>query len=121
MHTESNAVKISRVSINKTATYLFLDVSIDSTSPPGNYPLTIQTANGRVEIPFKIEPALDARTNFQGITTADVIYLIMIDRFADGDSQNNTPADAPPEATDRANPRAYHGGDLRGIINHLPI
>jgi len=120
VHSGSNAVKVSRVSINKTATYVFLDVSIDSTSPPGSYPLTIQTANGHIEIPFKIEPALDANRNFQGITTADVIYLIMIDRFADGDSQNNAPADAPAEATDRANPRAYHGGDLRGIINHLP-
>ena len=33
VHSGSNAVKVSRVSINKTATYLLLDVSIDSTSP----------------------------------------------------------------------------------------
>jgi glycosidase len=49
-----------------------------------------------------------------------VIYLIMIDRFADGDQSNNAPADAPAEANDRKNPRSFHGGDLRGIINHLP-
>ncbi|HEY3581339.1 MAG TPA: alpha-amylase family glycosyl hydrolase [Pyrinomonadaceae bacterium] len=44
----------------------------------------------------------------------------MIDRFSDGDPTNNTPQDAPPEANDPHNPRAFHGGDLRGIINHLP-
>jgi glycosidase len=49
-----------------------------------------------------------------------VIYLIMIDRFADGDATNNNPPDAPREANDRHNPRAFHGGDLRGIINQLP-
>jgi glycosidase len=68
-------------------------------------------------VPFVIEYP---RTGFQGINNDDVIYLIMIDRFADGDPTNNTPADAPREANDRDNPRAFHGGDLRGIINHLP-
>ena len=46
-------------------------------------------------------------------------YLIMPDRFADGDPSNNAPADVPATANDRQNPRAFHGGDLRGIINHL--
>jgi glycosidase len=71
-------------------------------------------------IPFSLEAPLDTSTNFQGITTDDVIYLIMIDRFADGDRSNNSPKDAPPEANDRNNPRAFHGGDLRGVIDHLP-
>ena len=58
--------------------------------------------------------------NFQGITTDDVIYLIMTDRFADGDPSNNAPKDSPPEANDRNNPRGFHGGDLRGVINQFP-
>ncbi len=44
----------------------------------------------------------------------------MIDRFADGDASNNTPADSPREANDRHNPRGFHGGDLRGVIARLP-
>ena len=71
-------------------------------------------------IPFALEAPLDMRNNFQGITNDDVIYLIMIDRFADGDATNNSPKDSPPEANDRNNPRGFHGGDLRGIINQLP-
>jgi glycosidase len=114
------ALKVSRVSVNERGTYVFLDVNISSTASPGKYQLTLQAANGTTTIPFSLESPLDARTNFQGINTDDVIYLIMIDRFADGDQSNNAPTDAPREANDRQNPRGFHGGDLRGIVNQLP-
>jgi len=120
VYSNNQAVKVLKVSLNKNSTYCFVDASINANAQPGDYPLTIETANGRAVIPFRIEPILDSKTHFQGITTSDVIYLIMIDRFADGDQTNNAPSDAPSEANDRSNPRAYHGGDLRGIINHLP-
>lgn len=116
----NQAIKVSRVSVNDRGTYVFFDLAIGPKARPGQYDLRLQTANGNSKIPFTIESPLDARTNFQGITTDDVIYLIMIDRFADGDRSNNAPADAPPEANDRDNPRGFHGGDLRGIIDQLP-
>jgi glycosidase len=80
----------------------------------------VETQGGKTEFPFTLETTLNEQKNFQGINNDDVIYLIMIDRFADGDPSNNAPPDAPPEANDPRNPRAFHGGDLRGIINHLP-
>jgi len=113
------ALRASRVLVNQQGTYLFTDVDISPSAQPGNYSLTVQTPGGRADIPFNIDSPLEARDNFQGITTDDIIYLIMIDRFADGDRSNNVPPNSPREAYDRENPRAYHGGDLRGIINHL--
>lgn len=109
----------SDVRINPSGTYLFVSVNVSRTARPGDYPLLIETLEGRTTIPFRIDAPLSSATNFQGITTEDVIYLIMPDRFCDGDSTNNTPAGSPPGANDRHNPRAYHGGDFRGIINHL--
>jgi neopullulanase len=114
------ALRVSRVKVNDRGTYVFFDLAIGPTARPDKYELTLQTSNGNSKIPFTIESPLDARTNFKGITTDDIIYLIMIDRFADGDRSNNAPADAPPEANDRENPRGFHGGDLRGVINQLP-
>ena len=114
------ALRVLKISVNEKGTYLFADVEIKPATRPGKYPLTVETTAGRATIPFNIESPLDARTNFQGINTDDVIYLIMIDRFADGDPSNNTPANSPREANDRQNPRGFHGGDLRGIINQLP-
>jgi glycosidase len=60
----------------------------------------------------------DSHGRFEHLSHDDVIYLIMPDRFADGDSSN----DQPPKSTgvyDRSQPKAYHGGDLRGIRDHL--
>jgi glycosidase len=108
------------VLVNGAGTYLFVNVSIDPAARPGEYPLTLETAGGRAVIPFRLNAPLDRSKNFQGVTVDDVIYLIMPDRFSNGDRSNDVPKGAPPEATDRANPRAWHGGDLRGVINHLP-
>ena len=112
--------KTSDVQINRRGTYLFVNVLISQTARPGSYPLKLITSQGTTTIPFQIERPLAANSHFQGITPDDVIYLIMPDRFSDGDPSNNVPAGAPTAATDRKNPRSYHGGDLRGIINQLP-
>ena len=114
------ALRASKVRVNDRGSYLFVDVDIDRSASPGNYSLAVETATGRASIPFNIEAPLDTRNNFQGINNDDVIYLIMTDRFADGDPSNNAPKDSPPEANDRNNPRGFHGGDLRGVINQLP-
>ncbi len=42
----------------------------------------------------------------------DVLYFVLIDRFADGDSTNNF-------KVERSNPGGYHGGDLKGLTQHL--
>src|SRR6266567_3911145 len=116
----SSTMQPSNLLINPSGTYLFVDIRVRPGTHPGSYPLLLETLQGKTTIPFTIETPLDAGTNFQGITNADVIYLIMPDRFADGDPANNAPADAPASANDRKNSRAWHGGDLRGIITHLP-
>jgi len=111
---------VSDVRVNRNGTYLFVDVRIDPSAMPGDYPLILETDGGRTSVPFRLNEPLNRRTNFQGITNDDIIYLIMTDRFSDGDPTNNLPPGAPAASLDRTNPRAYHGGDLRGVINHLP-
>ncbi len=115
----SPQLSVSNLRINDRGTYLFVDVRIGPTTKTGNYQLRVETPQGTAAIPFQIEVPLDSAANFQGINSDDVIYLIMPDRFADGDPGNNSPAGSPAAANDRRNARAYHGGDLRGIIDHL--
>src|SRR5262249_10872774 len=111
---------VSNVRINRNGTYLFVDVNISPAAKPGDYSSTIESPNGKAKVPFSLNAPLDVPRNFQGISNDEVIYLIMTDRFSDGDPSNNSPTGAPPGAFDRKNPRAYHGGDFRGLINHLP-
>src|SRR4029079_604286 len=84
-------LRASGVSVNERGTYLFVDVEISPSLRPGAYPLLIESAGGSTMIPFSLESPLDTPSNFQGITNDDVIYLIMTDRFADGDPSNNAP------------------------------
>jgi glycosidase len=116
----NKSLKTSNVRINERGDYLFVDLTIDKNSKPGKYPLAIESPNGKSVFDFEINSPLDSRTNFQGITNDDIIYLIMPDRFADGDTSNDAPSDAPASANGRQNPRAWHGGDFRGIKNNLP-
>jgi glycosidase len=105
--------------INQAGSYLFVDVNIDRLARAGKRVLKIITARGSTDAPFEIYPPLDRTNRFQGFTTDDVIYLIMTDRFSDGDPANNDP----PQSAglyDRSKARYYHGGDFEGIIQHLP-
>ena len=112
-------ITVSDVRVNKDGSYVFLSASLSPSLRPGHYVMKLQTPKGADAFDFEINSPLDPAKNFQGINKDDVVYLIMIDRFSNGDSGNDSPRDAPPEATQRSNPRAYHGGDLRGVINHL--
>jgi glycosidase len=56
--------------------------------------------------------ASDATPTTGATATRDALYFVMIDRFADGD-------DAAHPGEDRADPAAWHGGDLRGLISRL--
>lgn len=108
------------VRINESGTYLFVSLAIDQAAIPGEYPLRLETPQGAATIPFELRKPLDRSHRFRGLTSDDVLYLIMPDRFSDGDPSNNTPADAPAQASSRALARGYHGGDFRGVIHHLP-
>jgi len=110
---KSPQLKVSNIRVNSRGDYLFFDVTIPNKAPVGKYEFEVSTARGKQSVPFEILAPLDARTNFQGITNEDVIYLIMTDRFADGDPANN-------KDVDRKNSRAWHGGDFRGITRKIP-
>ncbi|HET6975918.1 MAG TPA: alpha-amylase family glycosyl hydrolase [Pyrinomonadaceae bacterium] len=97
--------------INDQGTDIFVDVFIAS---PGTRAITVTTPRGSARASFEVLRPLNRTGRFQGFSPADVLYLIMIDRFADGDPSNNEPI------YDRRNKFYYHGGDLQGVINHLP-
>ena len=110
---------MSPVKVNERGTYLFVDVSIAPTAPPGMRRLRITTPTGSADASFELLAPLARQGRFQGLTSDDVLYLIMPDRFSNGDPSNDDPAKSK-GLFDRGKGRAYHGGDLRGIINRLP-
>jgi glycosidase len=114
-----SGIKTVLSQINARGTYVFIDVSIDSNAKPARRALRITTPAGTTEAPFEISAPLPREGRFQGFTTDDVIYLIMPDRFSDGDASNNDPLQSR-GLYNRSKTRYYHGGDFQGIINRLP-
>ena len=109
----SGDARLTVTNLRQNSNYVFVDLHLAPGTKPGKYALSVETKAGKAEVPFTVEAGLNTDKNFQGINNDDVIYLIMIDRFANGDRSNDA-------GDDLQNARAYHGGDLRGIIDRLP-
>src|SRR5580692_5117454 len=98
--------------------YLFVPLQLSANLPAGTVRLNLNTRAGSTTVPLPLLARANSRGHFQGFSRDDVVYLIMPDRFADGDPANDRPA-ASNGRYDRSDPMAYHGGDLRGIREHL--
>ena len=110
--------KINKVENNN---YVFLDVIISNTTKPGNISFTANFGNTSKKISFELK---ERRTKngisyAQGITSKDFMYLIMPDRFSNGDESNDKVAGMKDQSLRRDTVFNRHGGDLKGIQNHL--
>ena len=112
-------LQCARANVNANGTYAFVDVTIPRAATAGSYPLTLRTAGGTAPVPFTVTAPLARTGRFQGFDQNDAMYLVMPDRFANGDTTNDSPAIAP-GMHDRSKTRYYHGGDLEGLRRKLP-
>jgi glycosidase len=111
-------VIVSRTQSMADGQYLFVWLRLSPNLKSGTAICRVTTPKGQTsfELPLAARKQILARN--QGLSLDDVIYLIMPDRFANGDPTNDEPKEFP-GSHDRAKPRAWHGGDLRGVQDHL--
>lgn len=95
--------------------YLFLDLEVNE---PGTYRITLSKAGRKVSTDYVIAERRQGSRERQSFTSADCVYLIMSDRFVDGDPTNNT-VSTMKEKGDKQNIHGRWGGDIQGIINSL--
>lgn len=95
--------------------YLFIDVRANEA---GTYRITLQKGKRRTHYDYTILSRRPDSRERQSFSAADVIYLIMSDRFVDGDSTNNT-SPLMAEAGNRNNVHGRYGGDIQGIMQTL--
>jgi glycosidase len=109
---------VERTQATAGGNYLFVWLKLEAELKSGTAVCRISTPTGTTSFELPLAAREQTIHKFQGLTTADVVYLIMPDRFANGDPSNDEPTDAQ-GSHDRLKPRTYHGGDLRGIREHL--
>jgi glycosidase len=112
-------LRVSRTQATAGGNYLFVWLKIGADTKSGTAICRITALKGTTSFELPLAARTPTLGRFQGLSQDDVLYLIMPDRFANGDPTNDEPAEAP-GSHDRSKARAYHGGDLVGIKNHLP-
>ena len=95
--------------------YLFVDLAVNE---PGTYRITLKKGKRTTSVDYHIYTRREGSRDRQGFNSSDMIYLIMSDRFVDGDESNNT-VDNMAEACNKESVHGRFGGDIQGIINSL--
>ena len=113
-----NGVSITAVHKAESPNYVFVDVAIADDAAPGTYYLVFRNGKKTFKYPYEIAAREEGSAERRSFTTADMVYLIMPDRFANGDASNDSTDDTAEDAR-RNNPHGRHGGDIQGVIDHL--
>lgn len=116
-------VKLLKVNKVENRNYLFLDIEVSPTAQPGKFPINIAHAvagqSRKVDFEIKARRPGKGTAFAQGVTSADFVYLLMPDRFSNGDPSNDRIAGMHDQTLNRDTIYDRHGGDLQGVINHL--
>jgi neopullulanase len=111
-------VTIERVTLVENPNYQFVTLRIHDEAEPGTVELSFQRDGDTTTIPYELKERSSDTNRNQGFDSTDLIYLLMPDRFANGDPENDN-IEGMLEGVDRSNPNARHGGDIQGIIDNL--
>jgi neopullulanase len=118
-------IQYSGVTIEKTTkgdskNYLFIDLMVAKNTKPGFFEISFKK-NGKVveKYSYELLPRQNNSSQLKGFSSKDVIYLIVPDRFVNGNEKNDVVPEMKENKIDRNFPGGRHGGDIRGIINSL--
>lgn len=114
-------VAITNINKLDNGKYMSVDMTIAPNTLPGIVTIDF-IKNGlkhSVEWELKKRRVGNGTTYAQGVTQADLVYLIMPDRFSNGDTTNDKIVDMRDQSLNRDSVYHRHGGDFAGIINHL--
>jgi len=112
-------VKISRTVKTDNPDFQFVYLKIGASAKPGRFNIQVKNEQGVALYPFELKPRATGSADRKSYTEADNVYLLMPDRFANGNPAN----DSVPgylQGVDRKNPGKRHGGDIEGIISKIP-
>jgi glycosidase len=115
-----HGVKVVKVHKVDNPNYLFVDLHISSSASPGTFPINFKKAKAKtLTYQYELKKRNHSRGRAQGVTSQDLIYLIMPDRFSNGDPSNDSFPNMREKGIHRDSMFSRHGGDIQGIINHL--
>lgn len=117
--TDYKGVRIVGIHKTENPDYLFIDLELDKNVRSGKFDIKFrQYGKVKYSYTYRLLDRQEGSAERKGFNAGDAIYLLMPDRFANGDPANDNHPEML-EAADRSNPSGRHGGDIKGIIDHL--
>ena len=116
--TDYAGVKVDSIVRLDSPNYLLVYLNLDG-AQPGEMTLNFKNGKQTKKVKYELKAREMSGDKRMGFTNADVLYMLMPDRFADGDPKNNNIKGLYPYSIDRTQPSLRHGGDLEGIRQHL--
>lgn len=95
---------------------LYLDLS---EAKAQTFQILLKHGKKKLQIPYELKSRVRRGEDVKGFTSEDVLYLIMPDRFVNGNPENDVVDGMREKKIDRADSFARHVGDIQGISNHL--
>ena len=112
-------VSISRTEFTDNSNYVFLYLKVAKETLPGKFNIVIKKASRIQKIIYELKARRAGSANRLSFTEADAFYLLMPDRFVNGNTMNDT-VQGYHQGVHREIPGARHGGDIDGIISKIP-
>ena len=116
--TDYAGVKVDSVVRLDSPDYLLVYLKLQG-AQPGTMKLNFEQGGKKKQVNYEIKRRDMPGEARQGFTNADVLYMLMPDRFADGNVKNNVVKGMLDQLCVRTEPSLRHGGDLEGIRQHL--
>lgn len=117
MITLEDDIKIVRTERTRNPNYLFVYIDVRNVNP-GVHTLVLQGSRGVQNIKYEFLPRTDGAAVRRSFGAQDAVYLIMPDRFANGNIDNDSVAGYC-QGVLPGNLHKRQGGDIQGIIEHL--
>ncbi len=114
----SKDITLKEVVRQDNPNYLFLYVDL-SEAAPQQFNIVLKQGKKTTTVPYELKQRTRKGCEIKGFDASDVLYLIMPDRFANGDTKNDVVPGMLENKVDRNEQYGRHGGDLKGIADHL--
>lgn len=112
-------VRLKKVVKADSPNYVFVYLNVSKNARPGHIKLNFCDEKECKVVYYELKKRSQNSPSRKGFDSSDVVYLIMVDRFSNGNEKNDNISWMQPYKTDRKLPDSRHGGDIAGIRNNI--
>lgn len=112
-------ITVESLTLTENPNYLFVNLLVSPDAKPGIIPMVFSKGEERLTVQYELKQRQGFDKRIQGLHPGDLVYLIMPDRFANGDPANDNVPEMLQSKASRTGQYQRHGGDIQGILGKL--